>query len=182
VPGFHRKPGFAFILHLMSIAVSADIKPSRLIFIVMASACAGVALIGIGLSLLMPGHPSLSLRVTIAVVCILAAALALFSLLRSRKTIWLHISGTGQIRVVEHLLHGNTRAKPQVMKAGLAQLLSGTTIWPGMLFLRLKLENGKTRTIPILPDCVPDDTFRALTVACRWLISHNVAKAQLMEK
>ncbi|NUT59554.1 protein YgfX [Herbaspirillum sp. C9C3] len=165
----------------MSIAVSADIKPSRLLLLVTVLACLCVALTGVALAFGMPGSLSWVLRIALAVACVLAAALALVLVLRDRKVIWLHISGTGQIRVVEHLLP-SARAKPQVMKAGLAQLLAGSTIWPGMLFLRLRLENGRTRTIPILTDSVSEDTFRALSVACRWLISHNTAKARLLEK
>lgn len=165
----------------MSIAVSADIKPSRLLLLVTGFACLCVALTGILVSLLLPGTLSWSARIGLAGLCILAAALALVLVLRDRKVIWLHISGTGQIRVVEHLVQ-SARAKPQVMKAGLAQLLGGSTIWPGMLFLRLRLENGKIRTIPILPDSVSEDAFRALSVACRWLISHNTAKARMLEK
>lgn len=166
----------------MSIAVSADIKPSRLLLLIMASACLCVALVGIGVSLLMPAPLSYAMRGTLAVVCLLAAIIALLQVLRSRRTVWLHISATGQIRVVEHLVRSSARAKPQVMKAGLAQLLAGTTIWPGLLLLRLRLESGKTRTIPILSDSVSQDTFRALSVACRWLISHNTAKARMLEK
>jgi hypothetical protein len=166
----------------MSIAVSADIKPSRLLLLIMGFACLCVALVGVVACLLMPGQLSWQTRGVLAAVCVLAAAVALFLVLRERKTVWLHISGTGQIRMVEHLASGNSRAKPQVMKAGLAQLLAGTTIWPGLLFLRLRLENGKIRTIPILSDSVSEDTFRALSVACRWLISHNTAKARMLEK
>ncbi|BEV15016.1 flagellar hook-length control protein [Herbaspirillum sp. DW155] len=166
---------------LMSIAVSADIKPSRLLLLVSAFASLCVALTGVLLAFGMSGSLSWTARCLLAMACILAAALALALVLRGRKVIWLHISGTGQIRVVEHLLP-SARAKPQVMKAGLAQLLAGSTIWPGMLFLRLRLENGKTRTIPILTDSVSEDTFRALSVACRWLISHNTAKAKMLEK
>ncbi len=166
----------------MSIAVSADIKPSRLLLLVTAFACLCVALTGVLVSLWMPGPLSGLARAALAAICILAASIALGLTLRARKAIWLHISGTGQIRVVEHLATASSRAKPQVVKAGLAQLLAGSTIWPGMLLLRLRLENGSVRTIPILSDSVSEDTFRALSVACRWLISHNTAKARMLEK
>ena len=165
----------------MSIAVSADIKPSRLLLLLMGFACFCVAFVGIA-CLWIPGQLSWLVRGTLTVVCVLAAGIALFIVLRGRTTVWLHISATGQIRVVEHLVSGASRAKPQVMKAGLAHLLAGTTIWPGMLFLRLRLENGRTRTIAILSDSVSEETFRALSVACRWLISHNMAKTRMLEK
>ncbi|MET2990336.1 protein YgfX [Herbaspirillum seropedicae] len=167
---------------LMSIAVSADIKPSRLLLLVTGFACLCVALTGVLLCVWLPGSWSWPARIALALACIIAAGVALLTVLRERKTIWLHISGTGQIRVVEHLLAASSRTKPQVMSAGLAQLLAGSTIWPGMLFLRLRLESGKTRTIPVLSDSVSEDTFRALSVACRWLISHNTAKARMLEK
>lgn len=165
----------------MSIAVSADIKPSRLLLLITGSACLCVALMGVLMALWMPGL-SVLVRIVLAIACILAAAIALTLTLRGRKAIWLHISGTGQIRVVEHLAVASSRAKPQVVKAGLAQLLAGSTIWPGLLLLRLRLESGSVRTIPILSDSVSEDTFRALSVACRWLISHNTAKANMLEK
>ena len=168
---------------MSTIAVSADIKPSRLLLLVMTFACLCVVLVGVAVCLLLPGQLSWLLRGILAAASLIAAAIALFLVLRGRKTIWLHISATGQIRVVEHLINSSSaRAKPQVMKAGLAQLLAGTTVWPGMLFLRLRLESGKTRTIPILSDSVSEDTFRALSVACRWLVSHNMAKTQMLEK
>jgi len=168
----------------MSIAVSADIKPSRLLLLIMAAACACVAVIGAIACLLVPAELSYVMRGMLALACVAAAGLAMWQVLRARKTVWLHISATGQIRVVEHLINsaGQARARPQVMKAGLAQLLAGTTIWPGLLFLRLRLDSGRTRTIPILVDSVPADTFRALSVACRWLVSHNTARQRLREK
>ena len=71
---------------------------------------------------------------------------------------------------------GINRQQPlpqQVMSGGLAQLLAGSTVWPNLLLLRLRLENGRVRTIPVLPDSVSRETFRALQVACRWVASHN---------
>ncbi|MCW5299820.1 protein YgfX [Herbaspirillum lusitanum] len=157
----------------MSIAVSADIKPSRLLLIMMAAAAVAVAFIGVIFAFALVGQLSFVFRMSLAGACIIAAALAFWLMLRNRTTVWLHISGTGQIRLVEH--HAVVRAKPgsQVMSGGLAQLLAGSTVWPNLLLLRLRLENGRIRTIPVLPDSVPKETFRALQVACRWVASHN---------
>lgn len=157
----------------MSIAVSADIKPSRLLLILMAVASVIVAFIGVIFAFALVGQLSFIFRMALAAVCVLAAALAFWLVLQNRKAVWLHISGTGQIRLVEH--HAVARAKTgsQVMRGGVAQLLAGSTVWPNLLLLRLRLDNGRVRTIPILPDSVPQETFRALQVACRWVASHN---------
>jgi toxin CptA len=157
----------------MSIAVSADIKPSRMLLIVMAAAVAIVAVIGVIFAFALVGQLSFIFRMVLAAVCVLAAALAFWLVLRNRKAVWLHISGTGQIRLVEHHAVISAKAGSRVMSGGLAQLLAGSTVWPNLLLLRLRLENGKVRTIPVLPDSVPKETFRALQVACRWVAGHN---------
>lgn len=157
----------------MSIAVSADIKPSRLLLVVMATLSAGFALGGVAAGLLLTSRWSLWWRLAIVLITVLVAAIGFYCVLRSRRTVWLHISGTGQIRLVEHRQQGNAKLARQVMKGGLAQLLPGSTIWSGLLLLRLRLEGGGTRIVPILPDSVSKETFKALKVACRWAASHN---------
>lgn len=157
----------------MSIAVSADIKSSRMLLTVMAVSAVSVAFIGVIFGFSLVGELSFIFRVVLAAVCILAASLAFRQVLRNRKAVELHISGTGQIRLVEHhaVISGQTGSP--VMRGGLAQLLAGSTVWPNLLLLRLRLENGKVRTIPVLPDSVPKETFRALQVACRWIEGHH---------
>jgi len=157
----------------MSIAVSADIKPSRLLLILMAAAAFIVAFIGIALDFLLVGQLSFIFRIALAATCIFVAILAFWLMLHNRKAVWLHISGTGQIRLVEHHVAARAKLSAQVMRGGLAQLLAGSTVWPNLLLLRLRLENGRVRTIVVLPDSVSKETFRALQVACRWVASHN---------
>lgn len=157
----------------MSIAVSADIKPSRMLLIMMAVAAVFVAAIGVIFAFALVGQLSFILRISLAAACVLAAVLAFWLALQNRKAVWLHISGTGQIRLVEHHAVVRAKAGTRVMSGGVAQLLAGSTVWPNLLLLRLRLENGKVRTIPVLPDSVPQETFRALQVACRWVASHN---------
>jgi len=157
----------------MSIAVSADIKPSRLLLILMAAVALIVACIGVFLAFTLVGSLSLIFRIALAVACIFVAGAAFWMVLQNRKSVWLHISGTGQIRLVEHHVVARTKIGGQVMRGGLAQLLAGSTVWPNLLLLRLRLDNGQVRTIPILVDSVSQETFRALQVACRWVASHN---------
>lgn len=157
----------------MSIAVSADIKSSRMLSTVMAVSAISVVFIGLIFGFSLVGELPSVFRVALAVVCILAASLALWLALRNRQTVGLHISGTGQIRLEEHHAVIGVRAGAHVMRSGVAQLLAGSTVWPNLLLLRLRLESGKVRIIPVLPDSVPKETFRALQVACRWLKGHH---------
>jgi len=155
----------------MSIAVSADIKPSRFLLSLMAVASLAVALIGVIFVFALVGQLTFTIRIAIAVVCVIAAALVFWLILKNRKTVWLHISGNGQIRLVEH--HVVAKSGPQVMNGGLAQLMANSTVWPNLLLLRLRLDGGRIRTIPVLRDSVSRETFLALQVACRWVASHR---------
>ena len=157
----------------MSIAVSADIKPSRLLLILVAVLAIMVAAIGVFLAFAWAAHLSFFIRTSLAIACIGAAGMVFWLNLQNRKVVWLHVSGTGQIRLVEHPVAAQTRSARQVMRGGVAQLLAGSTIWPSLLILRLRLENGRVRTIPVLPDSVSKESFHALQVACRWVASHN---------
>jgi hypothetical protein len=86
----------------MSIAVSADIKPSRLLLALMAMATAVIALIGVVFAFALVGQLSFVFRISLAVVCVVVAGFAFWLVLKNRKAVWLHISATGQIRLVEH--------------------------------------------------------------------------------
>jgi hypothetical protein len=39
--------------------------------------------------------------------------------------------------------------------------------------LRLKATDGHLYNIPILPDSLPQDAFRAVAVASRWIAAHD---------
>jgi len=157
----------------MSIAVSADIQSSRMLLTVVAASAASVVFIGLIFGFSLAGELPFMFRLVVATACILAASLAFWLALRNCKAVGLHISGTGQIRLVEHHAVISAQTGAHVMRGVLAQLLAGSTIWPNFLLLRLRLESGKVRTIPVLPDSVPKETFRALQVACRWLEGHH---------
>lgn len=157
----------------MSIAVSADIKPSRLLLILMVVMAMMVAAIGELLAFAWSAHLSFIIRISLAIICVGAAGVVFWLILHNRKAVWLHVSGTGQIRLLEHHITAHSRSASQVMRGGVAQLLAGSTIWSSLLVLRLRLENGCVRTIAILPDSVSQESFQALQVACRWVASHN---------
>jgi hypothetical protein len=48
-------------------------------------------------------------------------------------------------------------------------LLDGSTLWSGMMLLRLQSESGRVHVLRILPDAVSQHEFRALSVALRWI-------------
>ncbi len=54
-------------------------------------------------------------------------------------------------------------------------LLPDSTLWPHLLVLRLRSEDGGIRTVPILPDSTSRESFRALAAACRWLAARSEA-------
>lgn len=86
---------------------------------------------------------------------------------RACRPVRIDISAVGQIRVADVMPAGRENI-PTHMPAR-AFLVKGTTLWSHLLLLRLRLDGGSVRTIVILPDCVPHDSFRVLSVACRWI-------------
>ncbi|WP_253273694.1 flagellar hook-length control protein [Collimonas arenae] len=157
----------------MSIALSAVIKPSRLLFVLVVVECTLVGLIGALIACGIVGNLLLPERLALATLCVLAAAYGMLRYYRDRRTIQIDVSGTGQIQIAEIAkpvaINANQVSAPMLMPA---QLLQGTTIWSHLLLLRLRLASGSVRTIAILPDCVSKDSFRVLSVACRWIAAH----------
>lgn len=107
------------------------------------------------------------------------AFLALFGFyhgIRHRKPLHIDIAGNGQLRLTEVHVGGTCRTENRLHVRGSAKvvrLVADSTIWPQLLLLRLRTDDGKIVTVPVLPDCVSPDSFRALSVACRWIAAHN---------
>lgn len=161
----------------MSIAVSAVIHPSRLLFALAISMCLGTGLIGIVIGVGWVGNLSLLARAALTTVCISMSCWGLNRSMVSRKSLHIDISGIGQMRLAEHnklaasTLPGDSQ---QSWHSGeVVQLMTGSTLWPYLLLLRLQTKDRQVRILPILPDCVGADSFRALSVACRWVAAHN---------
>jgi hypothetical protein len=135
----------------------------------------------------MVGELSLSSRLVIAGLCVLAAVAGFFQAYRKRKTFHIDISGIGQIRLSEYdgivtsPAFDGQRESDSCREDGLVKLMADSTIWPHLLLLRLQGEGGRITAIPILPDCMAEDSFRALSVACRWIAAQNTrAKGELI--
>ncbi|HZW22675.1 protein YgfX [Noviherbaspirillum sp.] len=163
----------------MSIAVSAIVRPSRMLTALagaMAAVAAGVAFaIASGLV----GDLTTPIRWSLSALVFFLATFGFYHGIRSRKTIQLDISGTGQIRLLK--AGGEppcTRQnRPHVREIGeLVRLMDNSTIWARMLLLRLRLEDGRMVVVPVFPDSVDREAFRALSVACRWIAAQPEAK------
>lgn len=74
----------------------------------------------------------------------------------------LDISAVGQIRLTVYQHMGEGAA----VSCG-ASLLPGSTLWPGFLLLRLRLEGGAVLVLVLWRGNVGGAAFRSLAVACR---------------
>lgn len=155
----------------MSIALSAVIKPSRLLLALVGAQCMLAGLVGALIAGGAVGDLSLPLRALLAASCIAAAACGMLRYYRERCAFRVEIGADGQIRMAE--IAAKNVSKILNSKLVPVQLLQCTTIWSYLLLLRLRSASGSVRTIAILPDCVSNDTFRVLSVACRWIAAHR---------
>lgn len=144
----------------MSIAVSAVVRPSACLRLLLAGLAAGAAACAVPL-LADPG--AFRLAVPGAGASAAAAVLALRALRGNVNPRRVDISGVGQIRVTVY--QGIGLAGP----AETVRLLAGSTLWPGLLLLRLGGADGRVAALPIGPGSVAGPAFRPLAVACRAL-------------
>lgn len=160
----------------MSIAVSAVVHPSRLLFSMVGGMSALVAGIGILVGAGCIGSAPPALLFSLGAATFFLALFGFYHGVRSGKTIQLDIYGTGLIRIAELGPEGTCagRNRPHVRDSGeIVRLMSNSTLWPNMLLLRLQGDGGRATILPILPDCVDSDSFRAISVACRWIAAQG---------
>ena len=144
----------------MSIAVSAIVRPSVCLRLLSAGmACCAIAVGaalagGIGGAFLAPlaGAGASALA---GVVCLLFPC-------QNRKPRRIDISGVGQIRATVYLDMGGAGEG-----ADGVGLLPGSTLWPGLLLLRLRRDDGGVLVLALWPGNVGAGAFRPLAVACR---------------
>lgn len=156
----------------MSIAVSAMLRPSRrLALMVRAMAC---LLLLAGLTLWWQTVDGKAVTRSLAAVCAIAAAgLALFPL-AAVKFRRIDVTGLGQIL----LTHTDSeavgcRTGDAVPPAEVVQLLRDSTLWSSLMVLRLQTVSGRTYSLVLLPDSMDREAFLALSVACRWVASRS---------
>ncbi|MEM4989013.1 flagellar hook-length control protein [Collimonas sp. H4R21] len=153
---------------MMSIAQSVVIQPSRVLSALVGLQCLLAASTGALIAAGAVGDLALPERLALALLCLAAAIYGITRYYRSRQAVHIDISGSGRIRIADVVTPSTKKQMPSP-----ARLLGGTTLWSHLLLLRLRLDSGSVRTIAILPDCVSDDAFRNLSVACRWIASRT---------
>ncbi len=155
----------------MSIALSATIRPSRLLAgfqFVMAA-----VLLSTSFWLLQSADSfgfSLSLPRVLAILCAIASFALIVQPLRRRTALRIDVTGLGQIRLVETLPDAEAGSTAWSDAVGeVVQLRQGSTLWSSLMVLRLQSVSGRLTNLILLPDSLSDDAFRALSVACRWI-------------
>lgn len=160
----------------MTIAVSAIVQPSRLLIVMVGVISILASVIAILVATGHVGHLQFAPRLALGSAAFFLSLFGFYHGIRDRKPIQLDISGTGLIRLTEMDDRGACMNPnwPHVSYSGeLVRLMRTSTIWPNLLILRLQSDDGKITILPILPGCVASDSFRAISVACRWIAAQN---------
>lgn len=166
----------------MTIAISVVLRPSRLL----SFATRGLALSSASsIILLLATNPQLGAiyRFQMVVTATILIGSALFHVRQTRKTFHIDISGIGQIRLTQYIGMStstqNTDTPLDGSSGKLVHLQPDSILWSHFMLLRLKAENGKIVSIPVLKDSVVSTGFARLLVACKWIIaqpaSHKIS-------
>ena len=160
----------------MSIAVSALVRPSRLLALL--SLMMGVVLLSAAVSI--ESAADEPLHHALAFVCAIACAGLLLFPLRARKAFRIDVTGIGQIRLVDTSLVAEAGLTTSSSGDGeVVQLLRGSTFWSSLMVLCLHSGSGHRTVLIILPDSMDCGAFRALSVACRWIMASDSRHAAM---
>lgn len=142
----------------MSIAVSAVVRPSVCLRLLLAGFAAAGAAAAVMLACAASGAFAQALPG--AGASLLAGVFSGLSLLKNRTAHRVDISAVGAIRLTVY---------QQEYTGSDAILSAGSTLWPGLLMLRLRGADGRVTMLAIWPGDVADGAFREFAVACRAL-------------
>lgn len=156
----------------MSIAVSAIIRPSRMLAAIVFT-MSGVLL---GAAALLWLEADSIFHESLAGACALAgSALGLFPLLR-RKSVRIDVTGIGQIRLADTSSDAQIAStNPSMRGVEVVQMLRDSTFWSSLMVLRLQSGSGRVTVLTILPDSMERSAFHALSVACRWIAARQIS-------
>ncbi|MBC7501263.1 MAG: hypothetical protein H7315_12305 [Herminiimonas sp.] len=154
----------------MSIAVSAIIKPSKTLFVIVSFMSLGMIVLGALVVLIQMALYANWLRLSVMMIFTLLAGILYHQAIIQPRVIRIDISGIGQIRLFNES-HRDSDLHPR--SGHLMRLIPGSTLWTGLLLLRMQDDIGQTKVLIVLPDSLADDGFRSLSVACRWIAGHN---------
>lgn len=156
----------------MSIAVSAVVRPSRLLLVLVSVVCLCVIVIAVLVGCNYFNTSPAWLRLSLASIYFFLASICWAQFYFTQKFCLISISSSGQIRLLE--LGSSTRNELEEFSTDSAawlvvKLLENSTLWPQLLLLRLRSETGRLIVLPILSDSVSFQSFKSLSVACRWI-------------
>ena len=160
----------------MTIAVSVVVQPSRVLLL---SVCVMAIMATLAAILILCGayELSLGLRLQISAIATILSGVTVFKAHRSRKTFHIDISGIGQIRLTQYSgvpsFDRNLVSALDGISSQLVHLMPDSILWSQFLFLRLKPDEGRTLSIPVLIDSVNGPGFAELSVACRYVAIRN---------
>ena len=158
---------------MSAIATSAVVRPSRLLRCSLLVMTALLSLVSVLLLRIPAQEERLVIHQLLAMACVAAALRLMHRALTCTKSFVVDVSGTGAIRL-HHT--GQVAAKVDCSVSNdqqgseVVQLLKDSTLWSSMLLLRLRSTNGRVYEVPVLPDSTSADSFRHLSIACRWII------------
>lgn len=152
VPGFRWLVSLNLTVRTMSIAISATIHPSVALRLAHGALCLAV------LACVAWSGPG----VAGALLCVAGFAGAV-SGWRLVKPARIDISAVGQIRLTVY----HQRDVPHAGIGQAVRLLPDSTLWPGLLVLRLEDDSGRVHRLIVLPDSAAPDVRRRLALAAR---------------
>lgn len=168
----------------MSIATAVKIQPSKLSRKI--AILFSLSLVSIGIYIGFLQHLQLYSQCIFALLCFFAAWQSYAHNQKLNKTSWnIMIDGQGQLRGTKIVCqHGILKTNESVpidsfaenefmLEGNILTLVSGTTLWPHVLFLRLhNVDNKITTNLVVLRDSMSKDEFRRLSLACRWIVKN----------
>jgi toxin CptA len=154
----------------MSIAVSVLSGPSKAGTLLMA--VVSTALIAVGaISIAHYFGDSAKIAVSMAIAGAVLAISSCDVLRKRRRKVRLTISDTGQISLIRQ----GQQHFSDAGQADIVQMMPGSTLWSFFLLLRLRQQNKKTTVVSFFLYSLSPQSFRRLSVACRWVAARNDA-------
>lgn len=154
-----------FFLPVMSIALSVQLKPSR----ILSRLSIGIYLsanIAVMLAVVAYAMP-LWLKFVTPLVALVLSSLSLAGFLRGQQPVVIHIFDNGRIILRRFNI-------PRLAGQGIpVKLLDKSVLWPQLLSLHLQAEDESRHRLLILPDSTDAESLRALSVALHWIASHK---------
>ena len=144
----------------MSIAVSVIVRPSSGLRVLHAALCCCV---------MASAAFCADAGWAAPLLCVLAGLVGALAWRPRRIAHRLDISGVGQLRLTVYQDNGTA-----------LRLLEGSTLWPGLLLLRLGGDDGDVRPLLVLPDSVTQADWRVLSLACRAIAARAEIKPQTL--